>query len=286
MKRNVFLAFISPSVIVMTIMMVVPLVTAILLSFNYITYSNLNEPSFVGLRNYREILSDPAFWKSFRFTVVFILVTVPAELVLGFLIALLIDQIRYGRGIYIAAILIPFIITPVVGTLMYRSMFDRGGLYYHLLERWFGYEFLLTTGTVRFLILSHGIWYVTPFAVVSLFAGLQTLPQQTMEAATMDGAGVLRKIWSVVIPHLRTIIVFILLIGIMDSYRVFDSVLVMSRSNPVFDVDTMMYYTFKVATSVQRLGLANAVSVITVIGILVVLIPFLVVTYRQQKEVR
>lgn len=286
MKRKVFLAFISPSVIVMTVMMVIPLAAAVLLSFNYITYVNLNEPRFVGFRNYTEILGDPAFWKSFRFTLVFILVTVPAELILGFIIALLIDQVGHGRGIYIAAILIPFIITPVVGTLMYRSMFDRGGLYYFLLERLFGYEFILTTGTVRFLILSHGIWYVTPFAVISLFAGLQTLPVQTMEAATMDGANAARKIWNVVLPHLRTVIIFITLIGIMDAYRVFDSILVMSRSNPIFDVDTVMYYSFKVATSVRRLGMANAVSVITVIGILVVLIPFLVVTHKQQKESR
>ena len=284
MKQKTFLAFISPSVVVMTTMMVIPLFTAFWLSFHYLTYANLNEPQFIGLRNYMETLGDPAFWQSFRFTLVFIAVVVPAELILGFAIALLIDQVGRGRGIYIAAVLIPFIVTPVVGTLMFRSMFDRGGFYYFLLQKLFDYEFLSTTATVRFLILFHGIWYVTPFAVISLFAGLQTLPKELMEAATMDSAGPLRKIWHIVVPHLKTIIIFILLIGIMDAYRIFDSVLVMSRSNPIFNVDTIMYYSFKSATVLRRLGKANAIAIITVIGILVVLIPFLHVTHKQQKE--
>ena len=286
MKQKKFLAFISPSVIVMTTMMVIPLFTAFWLSFHYITYSNLADPQFIGLRNYTDALGDSAFWQSFRFTLVFIAIVVPAEVILGFIIALLIDQIGKGRGIYIAAILIPFIVTPVVGTLMYRNMFDRGGFYYFLLRQLFDYEFLSTTATVRFLILSHGIWYVTPFAVISLFAGLQTLPKELMEAATVDSAGPMRKIWHIVIPHLQTIIIFILLIGIMDAYRIFDSILVMSRSNPIFDVDTIMYYSFKSATVLKRLGKANAISIITVIGILVVLIPFLIVTHKQQKERR
>ncbi len=269
----------------MTLMMIIPLFTAIWLSFNYLTYATLDQPQFIGLRNYIEIIQDPDFWSSFRFTLLFICITIPFELLLGFFLALLVDQIKKGRGWYVAAILIPFIITPVVGTLMFRNMFDRGGLYYFLLD-FFNYDFILTTNTVRFLIITHGIWYVTPFAMITFFAGLQTLPRETMEAAKIDGANIFKKIQHVVIPHLSPLIVFVSLVSIMDAYRIFDSIIVMSRSNPAFKVDTIMYYNFKIATAVQRLGKANAVSIITVIGILVVLIPFLVITYKQQKEER
>ena len=96
----------------------------------------------------------------------------------------------------------------------------------------------------------------------------------------------MQKIWYVVLPHLRSLFVFIALIGIMDAYRVFDSIYVLTKQNPLFKADTVMYYNFKVALSFGQFGKANAMAMLTVIGIFVVLIPFLVTTYRQQTEER
>jgi multiple sugar transport system permease protein len=177
-------------------------------------------------------------------------------------------------------------VTPIVGTLMFRNVFDRSGLYTYLLRLVFDYKLTMNTATVPVLIMLHGIWYSTPFAMITLFAGLQSLPQEPMEAATVDGANVLQRIWYVVLPHLRSLLVFIALIGIMDGYRVFDSIYVLTKQNPLFRADTVMYYNFKVAMSFGQLGKANAMAVLTVIGIFVVLVPFLVTTYRQQTEER
>jgi ABC-type sugar transport system permease subunit len=286
MKRRTFLAFISPSLAMMLLLMVLPLVTAVWLGFNFITFRNLDTPQWVGLQNYIEVLSDPAFWASLRFTLLYIIITVPATIVIGFLIASLLDQVTRFRGVYIAASLLPFIVTPVVGTLMFRNTFDRSGLYTYLLNLLLGYKLSMNGDTVRFLIMLHGIWYSTPFAMITIFAGLQSLPQEPMEAATVDGANVLQKTWYVVIPHLRSLLVFISLIGIMDAYRVFDSIFVLTKQNPLYKADTIMYYNFKVALSFGQLGKANAMAVLTVIGIFVVLVPFLITTYRQQTEER
>jgi ABC-type sugar transport system permease subunit len=286
MTRKTFFIFVSPSVIIMLLLMVLPLVTAIWLGFNFITFKNLATPQWVGLENYTEVLSDPAFWASLRFTIVYILITVPCEILIGFFIALLLDQVTRYRGVYIAASLLPFIVTPIVGTLMFRNVFDRSGLYTYLLRLVFDYKLTMNTATVPVLIMLHGIWYSTPFAMITLFAGLQSLPQEPMEAATVDGANVLQRIWYVVLPHLRSLFVFIALIGIMDGYRVFDSIYVLTKQNPLFRADTVMYYNFKVAMSFGQLGKANAMAVLTVIGIFVVLVPFLVTTYRQQTEER
>ncbi len=286
MKRSTFLTFVSPSLAMMLLLMVLPLVTAIWLGFNFITFRNLETPQWVGLENYTEVLSDPEFWASLRFTLLYIVITVPAQILIGFLIASLLDQVTRFRGIYIAASLLPFIVTPVVGTLMFRNMFDRSGLYTYLLNLLFDYRLTMNSDTVRTLIMLHGVWYSTPFAMITLFAGLQSLPQEPMEAATVDGANTLQKIWYVVIPHLRSLLVFISLIGIMDAYRVFDSIFVLTKQNPLFKADTLMYYNFKVALSFGQLGKANAMAVLTVIGIFVVLIPFLITTYRQQTEER
>jgi ABC-type sugar transport system permease subunit len=285
-KRNTFLAFVSPSVTMILLLMVLPLVTAIWLGFNFITFRNLDTPQWVGLQNYIEVLGDSQFWASLRFTLTYIAIVVPAQIVIGFLVASLLDQVHRFRGIYIAASLLPFIVTPVVGTLMFRNMFDRSGLYTYLLRQVFEYRMAMTPESVKALIMLHGIWYTTPFAMITLFAGLQSLPQEMLEAAKVDGASALQRTWYVVIPHLRSLLVFISLVAIMDAYRAFDSIFVLTKQNPLFKADTVMYYNFKVALGFGQLGKANAMAVLTVIGIFIVLIPFLISTYRQQTEER
>ena len=284
MKRATFTFFVGPSVFIMLALMTLPLLASILLGMHFITFRNLDEPIWVGLRNYEEVLGDAEFWDSLEFTLLFILAVVPARIVLGLIFALLLDQIRRFRGVFIAAALVPFVMTPVVGTLIFRDMFDRGGPYWYWMQQLFDYRLFMSSTTVPLLIIFHSLWTATPFAMIVLFAGLQTLPQESLEAARVDGASWLQQLWHVAIPHLRSLFIFIGLIAIMDSYRVFDSVFVLTQQNPIYDAETIMYYNFQVAMSFGRLGKANAMSVLTVIGIFVVLIPFLVLTYREQTE--
>lgn len=286
MDRKTFLQFTGPSIVAMVLLMIVPLLAAIVLGLNFITYRNLNAPEYVGLQNYIEVLTDPEFWDAMAFTVLYIVVVVPIQISIGFCVALLLDQVTNLRGIYIAGMLLPFIVTPVVGTLMFRNMFDRGGLYSYLLQDIFNYRFIMNSTSVKALILIHGVWYTTPWSMIVLFAGLQTLPKEPMEAALVDGATRLERIRYIVIPHLSSLLVFIGLISVMDAYRVFDSIFVLTQQNPIFNADTIMYYNFRVALSFERLGKANAMAVLTVIGIFVVLVPFLYRTYHEQVEVR
>ena len=284
MKKGTFAFFVGPSVFIMLALMTVPLLASIVLGLHFITFRNLDAPQWIGLQNYQQVLADPEFWDSLEFTIVFIAITVPLRILLGLLFALLLDQIRRFRGVFVAAALVPFVMTPVVGTLIFRDMFDRGGPYWYWMQQLFDYRLFMNSTTVPLLIIFHSIWTATPFAMIVLFAGLQTLPQESLEAARVDGASWLRQLWHVAIPHLRSLFIFIALISIMDAYRVFDSVFVLTQQNPIYDAETIMYYNFQVAMSFGRLGKANAMSVLTVIGIFVVLIPFLALTYREQTE--
>ncbi len=284
MDKRTFSFFVGPSVFIMLALMTLPLLASIVLGMHFITFRNLDEPLWIGFQNYEQVLNDPEFWDSLEFTLIFIAIAVPARIVLGLLFALLLDQITRYRGIFIAAALVPFVMTPVVGTLIFRDMFDRGGPYWYWMQQLFDYRLFMNSTTVPLLIIFHSIWTATPFAMIVLFAGLQTLPQESLEAARVDGATWLRQLWHVAIPHLRSLFIFIGLISIMDAYRVFDSVFVLTQQNPIYDAETIMYYNFQVALSFGRLGKANAMSVLTVLGIFVVLIPFLVMTYREQTE--
>ncbi|MDX2163360.1 MAG: sugar ABC transporter permease [bacterium] len=288
MPRRVFYWFVAPSVVMMVLLMIVPLMAAIWLGMHQISLRNVTNPVWTGFDNYAAMLSDPGFWNALGFTLIYIVVTVPTFLVVGLIIALLLDQVRNFRSVYLAGTLLPFIVTPIVGTLVFRQTFDRYGLYPYLLETIFGIEFnFFATSNMTALVFFHAIWYVTPFAVVTLFAGLQTVPEEPLEAALVDGANWLQRLWYVVLPHLQGLFVFIALVTIMDGYRVFDSIFVLTKQNPIYsNIETLMYYNYRIAIQFQDLGRANAMSVLTVLGIFVILIPFLYMTYKQQMETR
>jgi len=287
MKRGTFFQFASPSIIIMTLLMVIPMLMAIWLGMNYMTYNNIQDPQFVGLKNFIEVLQDPIFWRSFRFTGLYMIVVVPMQIVVGFTVAMLLDQVsKLSRGIYLSIFLLPFIIVPVVGTMMFKQLFEPSGLLTWAYQQIFDTKFRYTEITVKTLILIHGVWLASPFALVTYFAGIQTLPPEQIEAASMDGASRWQKIRHIVIPHVRSLTIFILLIALMDAYRIFDSVFVLTEMNPIYKADTIMTYNFKTAVTVQRLGKADAMAVLTVIGIMIILIPNLIQSYKEQMRER
>lgn len=271
----------------MLTLMLFPLLMAVWLGLNFLTFRNINAPQFIGLRNYVEVLSDPKFWQAISFTLLFIAVTVPAQIFIGFVMALLLDQVsHYVRGIFLSAMLLPFIVVPVVGALMFKQMFAPAGLMAWFFREIVGQRFIFDETSVKTLVILHTIWETTPFSIVVFFAGLQTLPQDLVEASAIDGASRLQQIRYIVLSHLRSLIVMVTLISIMDMYRAFDNIFVLTSQNPIYHAETVMLYTFQVAMAVQRLDKASAMSVLTVIMILIVLIPWLIRTYRDQIEER
>lgn len=288
MKRKVFLQFASPSIILMVTLMVIPLGMALWLGMHRFTFMTIDTPQFVWFENYTEVLTDARFWRSFRFTSLYTAIVVPTRIIIGFAIALMLDQVsKTIRGVYLSLFLLPFIIVPVVGTLMFKQLFEASGVlawaYRLIYETRLPYNEL----TVKSLIIVHGIWYVTPFALVTYFAGLQTLPKDLLEASSIDGASWMQKIRHIVFPHLRSLTIFVVLVSLMDSYRIFDSIFVLSNNlNPIFEADTLMTYNFSTAIQFQRLGKGNAMSILTIIGIMIILIPNLIQSYREQIEER
>jgi ABC-type sugar transport system permease subunit len=282
MDRKTFAGFVAPSVVIMSLLMIFPLVTTIFLSFNRIFLRDLSSREWIGFENYTDILQDPDFWAALRLTLLFVAIVVPATVFIALGLANLLDRVKRGRGLYLAALLLPFIVTPVVSTLLVRDLFDRGGLISWLWEVVTDAPFVINPGNIRWVLILHGIWSVTPFAVIVFFAGMQTLPEERVEAADMDGAGFWAKQRFVVIPHLRSLILFVLLIATMDAYRVFDSSFVFGQSVGK-SAYTLSVYNFQTALgTIGRVGKGNAIAVLMVIGIFVVLIPFLRKSYQEQ----
>ena len=254
---------------------------------------------FVGLDYYRKVLglnsdnsvkSAPAqpvkpqneFYGALQFTLIYIFVTLPFVLGIGFLLALGVNNVTQKlKGLFISASLLPFIITPVVAALSIKWLFRDNGLVPYLLSHVGVQVFWMAEAwSARLLIIIYGIWHVVPFAFIVLYAGLQSVPQDSLEAATIDGASRWQKMRFVTVPHLMPLIVFLSLIHLMDAYRVFEPVMVLTQGAFTASVQYLTYFILLQENNPFK---ASAAAVLTLIGILILLIPLLVKTYREQR---
>ena len=262
---------------------------------------------WVGWENYRALLQPASvrrafaeggrgfaavgnigFYKALRFTLVFTLLTLPLVIGVGLVLALAVNSILQSlRGPIIFITLLPFIITPVIGALSIRWLFVGDGILTAQLERLSGQNIsMFAQGwTVELLMLSYRVWHVAPFAFVIFYAALQTLQHEQIEAARIDGASRFDIIRSVVIPHLRPLIVFVALIHLMDSYRVFDEVIGFRAE--AFRI-SLQWLTFDFLTpddaGNRSIGRASASAMLTMLGIFVLLIAPLRNTWREQTQ--
>lgn len=259
----------------------------------------LQDCRFVGLGYYRNILgldepvaSDDTsatpgdghneFIGALRFTLLYTLVTTPFILAGGLAMALAMNQVTQRlKGLFIAASLLPFIITPVVGALAIKWLFRDDGLVPHLLQH-VGIQvfWMAQSWSARLLIILYGIWHVMPFAFIVFYAGLQGVPQDSLEAARLDGASRWQQLRYVTLPHLAPLLVFVTLIHLMDAYRVFEPVLVLTHGAFTTSVQ---YLTYSVLLEENNAYKASAAAVLTLVGIGVLLIPLLRRTWREQR---
>ena len=231
---------------------------------------------------YKDV-TDIDFWAALEFTLLYAFVTTPLVLVLGFVVALAVNSMtRWLRGPVIFASLLPFIITPVVGSLSIYWLFLDNAVVSAMLQQLFDTKvyFLKDAFTIRSLIILYGVWHVTPFAFIILYAGLQTVSTDALQAAEVDGASFWQRIRYVIIPHLMPLFVFITMIHLMDAYRIFEPVLVFGSN---LFANSLQYLTYYILNFEDNYCKAAASAILTVIGIVVLLIPFLRRTYKEQR---
>lgn len=267
----------------------------------------VTETTFVGLQSYRQVLRPDLawaaiksfdlgallaidFWKALRFTLSFTLVTLPLVLGLGLGLALAVNNtVRALRGPVIFVSLLPFIITPVIGALSIRWLFVGDGIITRLLESWTGGNITIFAQgwTIELLMYFYRVWHTAPFAFIILYAGLQGVNQDAVEAAVIDGANRFQRLRYVIIPHLMPLLVFITLIHLMDAYRVFDEVIGFRSEAHVISLQYLTYDLLTPDSSGNRsISRASASSMLTMIGIVILLVPLLRRTWRDYRRIR
>jgi multiple sugar transport system permease protein len=225
------------------------------------------------------------FIGALRFTLLYTLVTTPLVIIFGFFIALGVHHSAQRlKPIFITLSLLPFIITPIVGALAIKWLFRDGGLVPHVLSQ-FGLSiyWMAEAWSARLLVILYGVWQSTPFAFIVFYAGLQSVPQDSLEAATIDGATRWQKLIYITLPHLMPLVLFVALIKIMDSYRVFEPVVVLTQGAFTTSVQYLTYHILSVENNPYK---ASASAVLTTLGIGVLIIPMLYKTWKEQRSGR
>jgi multiple sugar transport system permease protein len=269
----------------------------------------VEERRFVGLDVYRTILQPQAVWealqsgggglrailnidfyKALRFTLTFTLVTLPLVIVIGLGVAIALNNtLRAIRGPLIFVSLLPFIITPVIGALSIRWLFVGDGIMTALLDKITGSHITMFSQgwTIELLMLFYRVWSVAPFAFVIFYAGLQTVDSDTLESAIVDGASRWERLRYVVLPHLMPLIVFVALIHLMDAYRVFDEVVGFSSQGYRISLQWLTYdYLIPDNSGNRSISRAAASSMLTMVGIVIMLMPLLRRTWRDHRKAR
>ena len=227
------------------------------------------------------------FYKALSFTLVYTFVVTPLVIILGFVIAVAVNAIpRMMRGSVIFVSLLPMIVTPLIGSLVLFWMVDANGILGSALQSLFNNPQLSLKASpflTWIMLLVYGVWHSAPFAFVVFYAGLQTVPQDTLESAMIDGASRWEQIRYVVLPHLLPLVTFVALIQLMDNFRVFEPIVGFSASA---SATSLSWIIFNDLFGQQKLfGSAAATSMLTILGVCILLMPVLIRTWRQYKVV-
>lgn len=226
------------------------------------------------------------FYKALAFTLTYMAVVTPCSLILGFLVALAVNAIpRLIRGPVIFFSLLPMIVTPLIGALILFWMVDARGIIGWAVQWAAGNPNLslkASTLLTWIMLLIYGIWSTAPFAFVVYYAGLQTVPQDTLESAMIDGASRWERVRYVILPHLLPLTTFMALIKIMDNFRVFEPIV---SFNAGAHAQSLSYFIYSdLGGETRLLSSAAATSVLTIGGVLILLSPVLLRTWKSFRR--
>jgi multiple sugar transport system permease protein len=270
------LLFILPATIGFLVFMVWPTLRGIYLSFT--KFNLLTPPQFNGLDNYVRMVQDPVFWNALKVTLYYVVLNIGIQTVLALVIAVMMQRLTQKTWLR-SIVLTPYLVSNVVAAMVFLWILDY--------QLGIGNKLLGAIGIDQIPFLSSDTWVIPTIALINvwrhvgytallIFAGLQTIPNTVYEAGRIDGASEIRMFRNITVPLLRPILSLVLIITVIGSFQVFDTVAVTTRGGPVDSSRVLQFYIYDIAFGRFQFGYASAMSV----ALLIVLMVITFVQYR------
>lgn len=288
-KFNVYpYLLVAPAMLIIMCVVFIPVVNAIGMSFQSYDLRRPKDIAFVALANYIEVFQDALFWQSLWKTILWVVFGVGLQFVFGFVLALLLNKSFKGRGIVRAVSLIPWVTPGVLIGLMWRWMYDGNyGVFNDIFKKLHlitdNIPFLSQTNTAFPAVIATIVWQGIPFFALMILAGLQGIPGELYEAADIDGATGIQKLFRITIPSIKNTIMITALLRVIWVANSVDVIFNMTEGGPAYSTQTLSVYIFNKANTLD-MGYASAMAIILALVLCTVAIPYLIFTFKEEDN--
>jgi multiple sugar transport system permease protein len=283
-KQQAVLTFLLPAVIVLLVVTLYPTIFGVWLSLNEMPVGGGGEMNFIGFKNYAKLIFQKEFWDSLKVTILFVSGSVVLSFVVGSLMAILLNQSFPGRTVYMSLFILPVVATPVVSGMIWKFMLSTEfGIINYVLSlvgipeiAW-----LAKGPTSMFAVIMVDVWQWSPFVMYLMLAAIGSLSREIEEAAIVDGANGWQLWWRINVPQLIPAITAVLLFRLIDAFKAFDTILIMTMGGPGRATQVLNLTAYLTGFRYFDLGRAAALGIL--ILIIVVISSQLLTKTLQQK---
>jgi multiple sugar transport system permease protein len=275
----------APAVLGLSVFVLLPILAAFAISFMH--WSGLKPPTFAGLDNYTQLLSDSQFPRALLTTATFAFGYVIGLFIISLALALLVHQRTPGSGLFRSAYIIPVMVAPAVAAVIWKYVFDERSGFLNALLGAFGVEPISWLGTQQLALASITVvatWQALGYMTIIQLAGLDDIPREYYQAAEVDGAGAIASFRHITLPLLRPTTAFVLIIGLIDALQVFDVAFVLTRGGPAGATTTAVMYIYRQSFEFLNFGYGSAIAVVLFAIIFAVSFVLLRVLGQQRAE--
>ena len=281
---------ILPATIIIAMALFYPVISTVVISFQDRSLFMPHLSRFVGINNYKNILSSQEFWSALKVTIYFTVISVFAEFVIGLFTAILLNQNFKMKTFLRALVILPWAIPTVANGVLWQWIFDANygalnGLLYQLgiikdYVNWLGSPFLALN-----MVIIADVWKNCWFFTIVLLGALQTIPKSYFEAAEVDGAGFWSRLFKVTLPLLRPAIAVSLVLRTSEAFKVFDIIYIMTKGGPANGTQVLSYYVYHKSFEAMKLGEGAAISTVIAVVILAAAIFYTKILMREEVEI-
>ncbi|WP_313354256.1 sugar ABC transporter permease [Microbacterium sp.] len=266
------LLFVAPSLLVVVLLLFYPVVSSIYFSF---TNRHLLRPAveFVGIDNFVAVLQNEQFWNAFRVSVLWTVVSIVGQLLIGFLAALALNRVRHLTGLFRTLLIIPWAFPAIVIAFGWRWILnDVYGFLPNLLTRLgiteSNVSFLSNPDAVMATVLVINVWFGAPLFMVNILAALKTVPKDQFEAAKVDGANALQRFRFITMPHVKKVVGLLVILRSIWVFNNFELLFLLTGGGPAGLTETVPIFAYRTGWGLQQLGVASTITVLLLVFLL------------------